>query len=145
MTVDLPDWAFGVGVIPRHALRPTQSPYFAVITPIVEANSHARFYVEDGYAKEKPWVPIGKRFSIWYVLCTTLPNAASALVIEVESQDNPGSYTALAGAKGYERIEFPGGVLFDFEANTRPIYHIYNFGNMNRQFVITIFGIEESV
>jgi len=145
MQLDLPDWTLSAAIIPRTALRPTQSPYFACAIETFAPWESKRLVIEKGYSVEYEWIPSGKRFSIWYVLVSSLPNATIGLVIEVEEKAAPGTYTALAARKGYGDVEFLSGIFFDFEANTRPVYRIFNWHDESREIVLTIFGVEESI
>jgi hypothetical protein len=143
--MDLPDNMFGFAIIPRTALRPNQSPYFASISFTLPANSATTFYIEDGFSVGEEWIPLGKRFSIWYSVFTINQNSLIRAAIGVESSSNPGNITWLALRWGYGVAEFLSGVFFDFEAGTRPVYYIANYSSSNVIVDFTVFGVVEVI
>jgi len=143
--IDLPDNMFGFALIPRTALRPNQQPYFASATFELEAYSYEEFRIEAGFAKYQPWVPLGQRFSIWYVIFSISQNSLIETAIGVESSQNPGDITWLALQWGYGKTEYLSGVFFDFEQGTRPVYYIGNY-SPNKVYVdFTVFGVVEVI
>jgi len=143
VTKDLPDWVFGYALLPRTALRPNQSPYFATTSLTITALSSVEFTIEAGYAKNLEWIPAGRRFSIWFACFTIDQNSLIRTQIGVEEKTAPGVITALAKKFGYGQAEYLSGVLFDFEPDTRPVYTVANYSGVDVTLDFTVFGIEE--
>ena len=142
---DLPDNMFGFALIPKTALRPNQQPYFATVMFQLAPTSATTFLIEQGFSYGEPWIPLGKRFSIWYAIFTIDQNSLIQTAIGVESQQNQGQITWLATQYGYGKAEYLSGVFFDFEANTRPVYYIANFSDSVVYVNFTVFGVVEVI
>ena len=143
--IDLPDNSFGFALIPRTALRPTQSPYFATVLLTLGPYSSITFLVESGFTRDEPWVPAGHRFSIWYVIFSISQNSLIETAIGAQFQEDEGRIMWLATQLGYGKTEYLSGVFFDFEQFTRPVYHITNFSPNDIYVDFTVFGITEAV
>jgi len=143
--MDLPDNMFGFAVIPRTALRPNQQPYFATDSILVGPKSYYTFLIEDGFAIGEPWVPLGKRFSIWYCAFTIPQNSLIRTAIGVQTAENPGEVTWLALQWGYGRTEYLSGIFFDFEQNTRPVYYVANYSDNAVVVDFFVFGVVEVI
>jgi len=143
MTHDMPDWYSGFALIPKTSLRPSQIPYFATVSVTVPGKSTVSFYIADGYAPDLAYVPLGSRFSIWHICFSSVQNSLAFTEIMVEKKDEPGVYTALATQYGYGKTEYPAGIYFDFDTDTRPIYRVTNYAGNTITVAMTIFGVEE--
>ena len=145
MPIDLPDFQYGFSIIPRTALKPNQSSYFATTSFQVPPNSSALIKIGLGFSISEEWIPIGKKFSIWYVSFTANDNCLLETGIAVEMKNNPGQYTFLALKHGYGIAEYLSGIFFDFEQETRPVYYVYNFSNKTITVFLTVFGVTEVI
>jgi len=143
--MDLPDWQFGFALIPRTALRPTQSPYWATTYVTVPANSYRLFTIGKGFSIDKEWIESGERFSIWYVIFSIDQNSLIEAGVGVEEKENPGTVNLLALRYGYGKEEIPAGIFFDFEANTRPVYYIANYSSVDVTCDFIVFGVIEKI
>ena len=143
--MDLPDNMFGFAIIPKTALRPNQQPYFANVSFALSPLSYTIFYIEQGFSVSEQWIPLGKRFSIWYVVFSISQNSLIESRIGVESANNPGVITWLASQWGYGKTEYLSGVFFDFEQNTRPVYYIGNYASNVVYVDFVVFGIVEAI
>jgi hypothetical protein len=143
--IDLPDNLFGFAIIPKTALRPNQSTYFATLSFQLPPLSYYIFYIEQGFSVSEEWIPAGKRFSIWYANFSISQNSLIESRIGVESQSNQGNITWLARKWGYGDTDYLAGVFFDFEALTRPIYYIANYSNDTVYVDFTVFGVVEVI
>jgi len=145
VTKDLPDWVFGYALLPRTALRPNQSPYYATTSFTLSPEGEATFWIEAGYAIDEPWVPSGRRFSIWYACFSIDQNSLIRTIIGVTDEEAWPVVTPLATKHGYGHTEYLSGILFDFEPGTRPIYYIKNYSDATVIVDFTVFGIEEVI
>lgn len=142
---DLPDWQYGFALIPRTALRPSQQPYWAVAGFELDPYSYTTFMIEKGFDYYNEWIPTGKRFSIWWLKFSTDQNSLIETRVYVESSNNPGSLTVLAGQWGYGQTEYLSGIFFDFESGTRPIYYIANYSDSKITVDFVVFGVTEVI
>lgn len=145
MPIDLPDWQYGFSIIPKTALKPNQSSYFATTLFQLPPKSSVIVKIGLGFTINEEWIPFGKKFSIWYVSFTADENCLIDTGIAVESQENPGQYTFLALKHGYGNAEYLSGVFFDFEQMTRPVYYVYNHSDNTITIFLTIFGVVEVI
>lgn len=143
--MDLPDWQYGFALIPRTALKPTQSAYFAITSFDLPPKSYYTFYIGQGFSIDNKWIPAGQKFSIWWAKFSISQNSLIRAGVGVESSDNPGYITLLALAFGYGQVEFLSGIFFDFEAGTRPVYYIANYSDNTVTVDFVVFGVTEMI
>jgi len=145
MPLDFPDWSYGTAIVPRTALRPNQIPYFATIQVIVPARTANIFYIGKGYTDELEWIPENKRFSIWYVIFTIDQNSLIDTAVGAEKKAEPGTMFWVAARHGYGHAEYPAGIYFEYDPDTRPVYYIANYSYRSVVMDLTVFGIEEVI
>ena len=143
--IDLPDNVFGFAIIPRTALRPNQQPYWGVVYLEVPPETWYAYYIGAGFSETEEWIPLGRRFSIWYAVFTATQNSLIKTAIGVESQENPGYVTILTVQFGYGKTEYPAGVFFEFEPGTRPWYYVFNYSSNTIGVYATVFGVTEVI
>jgi hypothetical protein len=141
--VDLPDWTFASGIIPRTLYVPVQDSYFLSYSTSIPPATRKEIRILSGFGPGLPWVPIGYMFAINYAVVTADQNSLIAFDIGEENINNEGNPDWIARRFGYGSAEFLFGLNYVFFPNTRPVYAIANYLDEEVYVVIIVNGILE--
>jgi len=141
--VDLPDWTFASGIIPRTLYVPVQDSYFLAYSTSISPASRKEIRILEGFGPGLPWVPVGYVFAINYAVVTADQNSLVALDIGEENPANVGNPDWIARRYGYGEAEFLLGLNYIFYPNTRPVYAVTNFLDEEICVVLIVNGILE--
>lgn len=139
-----PDYSRIVQRVSLSAPTAEQGPYWAVVGPFtIGSGESIAILIERGFSRNYEYVPQGKRFLIDHLEVTADANVL--LRVDLQHEDMEGELTTLGIAYGYQRVILEPRRAFYFRENTRPVYVIYNYGDVSIKVFMNIYGTVENV
>ena len=143
--IDLPDWTFGFGLIPRSLYTPMQCSYHLRVSVTIGAKERITIRPGIGFTDEWEWVPAGYVFAVNYAVASIDDNCLIKLEFGEENPQNVGNPKWLGARYGYGSAEFLVGLHYIFRPYTRAVYAVTNYGSTEQYLEMVISGILERV
>jgi len=121
-----------------------QSEYWAAgeIIPGPEPNDYTVWFVDKGFSVDSEYVPKGQRFRL--LKFTVSVPAYITICAGIGLQDIDGNITLLYWESGNQKVTIDFNYLRPFEENSRPIYFLINYGDVQPDFVDwSVIGVVE--
>jgi len=144
MVKDLPDWFMSIkNLIATPYMY--QINYEATGELTIPASSSVTFYFGAGFTDTLEWIPTQYR---WVFLSGDFSiDENSLILVEVmeEDKDNVGTYIVRFRKYGYGNVVISSNQVGVFIWDTRPVYRITNYNDVDVNLKFNVFGVLEYV